>query len=117
MSTATVGVVELKQTPIGKHAAMQDWAVVAKVQDPFSKGWISGTFSLRPDWSPDGSLLAAVNSFQSPCHTVALLERGSWSFDFSMVGHRGAPRAAQLWHAQRYADLGVEDGKGLSHVR
>lgn len=70
---------------------MQDWAAVATVRDPFRQGWISGTFSLRPDWSPDGSLLAAVNSFQSPCHTVALLERGAWAFDFSMVGHRGGP--------------------------
>jgi hypothetical protein len=63
------------------------------VREPFARGWISRTFSLRLDWSPDGGHLAAVNSFQSPCHTVALLDRADWSFDFSMVGHRGAPEA------------------------
>ena len=63
---------------------------MAAVSEPFARGWISHTFSLRLDWSPDGGHLAAVNSFQSPCHTVALLDRADWSFDFSMVGHRGA---------------------------
>ncbi|BDA47922.1 Protein HIRA [Coccomyxa sp. Obi] len=88
--------------PIGKYLASQsddrtvrlwradDWAPVVTVSEPFQKGWVSNTFSLRLGWSPDGQHLAAVNSYQSPCHTAALLDRRTWKYDFSFVGHNGA---------------------------
>lgn len=79
---------------VAVHAQMrvwrvEDWALVATVSEPFQKGWVSNTFSLRLCWSPEGQSLTAVNSYQSPCHTVALLDRRTWKYDFSMVGHSG----------------------------
>lgn len=68
---------------------VDDWAPVVTVSEPFQKGWVSNTFSLRLGWSPDGQHLAAVNSYQSPCHTAALLDRRTWKYDFSFVGHNG----------------------------
>lgn len=68
---------------------VEDWAPVAKVASPFLRGYVSMTFSLRLGWSPDGQHLAAVNSYQSPCHTAPLLDRRSWTCDLSLVGHSG----------------------------
>lgn len=73
-----------------------DWAPVVTVSEPFQKGWVSNTFSLRLGWSPDGQHLAAVNSYQSPCHTAALLDRRTWKYDFSFVGHNGEPLDASM---------------------
>ncbi|KAK9861563.1 hypothetical protein WJX84_004683 [Apatococcus fuscideae] len=92
--------------PVGKYLATQsddrsviiwrveDWTQLEAVRDPF-KHWIGSTFSLRPSWSPDGQFLIAVNCFQSPCHTAAVLQRANWSSTFtSFVGHKAPVVAA-----------------------
>lgn len=68
---------------------LEDWEEVASIEGPFEKGFVSMTFSLRLGWSPDGQNLAAVNSYDPPCHLVALLKRQSWDFPQTMVGHQG----------------------------
>lgn len=92
--------------PVGKYLATQsddrsviiwrveDWTQLEAVKDPF-KHWIGSTFSLRPSWSPDGQYLIAVNCFQSPCHTAAVLQRANWSSTYtSFVGHKAPVVAA-----------------------
>jgi protein HIRA/HIR1 len=89
---------------------VEDWACVATVREPFTEGFVSNTFSLRPSWSPEGQHLAVVNSFQSPCHTAPALERHrSWAFDFSYVGHAGKHecRAAHVHLQQSDAASGI----------
>ncbi|KAK9830498.1 hypothetical protein WJX72_012086 [[Myrmecia] bisecta] len=87
--------------PIGKYLASQsddksviiwrveDWQLLARITEPF-RDWLSNTFSLRLDWTPEGSYLVAVNSLQASCHTAVVLNRGRWDFDYSIVGHKGA---------------------------
>jgi protein HIRA/HIR1 len=95
--------------PIGKYLASEaddrsiiiwrtsDWSVGQVITRPFvaPNSFVSNTFSLRLDWSPDGACLAAVNSFQSPKHTAPMIDRQSWDFQFSMVGHNGAVLCAK----------------------
>lgn len=73
------------------------WAPATQITKPFSKGFVSSTFSLRIDWSPDGSKFACVNSFQSPCHVAPLIERGTWlSNKQNLVGHSHAVVVARF---------------------
>lgn len=73
------------------------WAPVTHITKPFSKGFVSSTFSLRIGWSPDGSKFACVNSFQSPCHVAPLIERGTWLANKqNLVGHSHAVVVARF---------------------
>lgn len=89
--------------PMGRYFASQSddrsviiwdrnsWQPVKQVTKPFSKGFVSSTFSLRIDWSPEGTSLACVNSFQAPCHICPLVQRGTWLADKrNLVGHSHA---------------------------
>ena len=73
---------------------VEDWAEIASTEAPYQNGYISMVFSLRLCWSPDGQTLAVVNCFANPYHTVALLNRQSWTGDLSMVGHSGQGHAS-----------------------
>lgn len=102
--------------PIGNYLASEsddrsvivwktaDWTQVRQITEPFvpPNTFVSNTFSLRIDWSPDGSILAAVNSFQTPKHTAPLIDRQTWQSQFSLVGHNGAVLCAkyspQMYH-------------------
>lgn len=73
------------------------WAPVTHVTKPFEKGFVSSTFSLRIDWSPEGACLAGVNSFQSPCHVCPLIQRGTWVANKqNLVGHSHAVVVARF---------------------
>ena len=85
--------------PMGRYFASQSddrsviiwdrnsWAPVKHITKAFSKGFVSATFSLRIDWSPEGTSLACVNSFQAPCHVCPLIQRGTWLAGRTLVGH------------------------------
>ena len=73
------------------------WAPVAHITKPFAKGFVTTTFSLRIAWSPEGTSLACVNSFQSPCHVCPLIQRGTWLADKqNLVGHSHAVIVARF---------------------
>lgn len=89
--------------PMGRYFASQSddrsvivwdrtsWAPAKHVTKPFSTGFVTSTFSLRIDWSPEGTSLACANSFQAPCHICPLVQRGTWLADQrNLVGHSRA---------------------------
>ena len=90
--------------PVGTYLATQagdktvvvwragDWSVVGTVRKPFAK-MVSGTFSNRLSWSPDGQFLLAGNSYQGATHAAVLVPRERWEAagDYLLIsGHQGA---------------------------
>lgn len=105
--------------PIGNYLASEsddrsvivwrtaDWTQVNQITKPFAppNTFVSNTFSLRIDWAPDGTILAAVNSFQTPKHTAPMIDRQTWQSQVSLVGHNGAVLCAKYSPQMYYRDL------------
>ena len=93
--------------PVGKYIASQSddrsvvvrtvegWETVSHVKEPFERA-VWNTFSTRLDWCPDGSHITAVNAYNKPKNTAAVLMRGSWKRENDYVGHKGPVVAARF---------------------
>ncbi|KAK7684963.1 hypothetical protein QCA50_011798 [Cerrena zonata] len=72
----------------------KDWELEAEVKKPFEES--PGTFFRRLSWSPDGAHITASNATNNGGYVfiAAVISRGSWTSDISLVGHENTIEVA-----------------------
>ena len=70
------------------HDQMNNFVLESTISAPFVNSPLT-TYFRRCSWSPEGMHIAAANAVNGPVSAIAIIDRGQWGGDTTLIGHEG----------------------------